>query len=94
MFMLVSPEMFGTATWMPQRLELRLKSPSLLFTTTAGNLVTQNLVKLDEFQLPEFNLNRKVDEVKCQVFDNPQVIYDLILGRDFLPLALMSRAPL
>ena len=62
-------------------------SPNYKFTTTAGNLVTKNSVKLDEFRLPEFNLNRKVDELKCQVFDNPQVIYDLILGRDFLNAA-------
>ena len=60
------------------------KAKTLSFSTTAGSFKTSAHVNLQDFRLPEFNMTRTVKEVKCYVFDNRSVPYDLILGRDFL----------
>jgi len=57
---------------------------ALKFSTTAGSFETNTYVWLEDFRLPEFNLNRRVSKVKCFVFNNNTVPYDLILGREFL----------
>ena len=52
-------------------------------TTIAGSLKTQHMIYLRELKLPEFDKNRKVDELKALVFEG-KCRYDIILGADFL----------
>jgi hypothetical protein len=54
------------------------------FTTTATNMASQYMVYLHDVILPEFNYSRRIKTVKAYVFDNEEVKYDIIFGRDFL----------
>jgi hypothetical protein len=54
------------------------------FTTAAGGFETKHYVFLHEVILPEFSFNRQVKTVKAYVFDNKEVIYDIIFGHNFL----------
>ena len=52
-------------------------------STLAGTMNTNEMVKLRNLKLPEFDKNRRIDEQKALVFDQ-KCRYDIILGADFL----------
>jgi hypothetical protein len=47
-------------------------------------MATQYMVYLHDVILPEFNYSRRIKTVKAYVFDNEEVKYNIIFGRDFL----------
>ena len=53
------------------------------FRTLAGKMTTTNMVVLRDIRLLEFNKNRRINEQKALVFDQP-CRYDIIAGADFL----------
>jgi hypothetical protein len=57
------------------------------FTTTAGVLQSNSTVDIDKLALPEFTRALHIKDVKAYVFNNPDVEYDIIFGRDFLSRA-------
>jgi hypothetical protein len=53
-------------------------------SNTFGDTVTNSqFVTLADIRLPEFHTSRRIDSLRCEVFDAP-CNYDIILGRDFL----------
>ncbi len=52
--------------------------------TLAGYLKTQEVVKMQDIRLPEFDKNRCINQQKVLVFDNNNIKYDIILGTNFL----------
>ncbi len=57
---------------------------SYIANTTAGNLMIRNAVNLSTLTFPEFSKSLKFDHLQCNVFDQPDCAYDVIIGRDFL----------
>ncbi len=56
-----------------------------LVRTLAGDLKMQEVVTMRDLRLPEFNRNRRINQQQVLVFDNNNVIYNIILGTNFLP---------
>ena len=54
------------------------------FQTTAGSGNSSRYVYLHDIVLPEFSFTRNIKRIKAFVFDNPNVPYDIIFGRNFL----------
>ena len=52
-------------------------------STIAGTMKPKALVNLCELKLPEFDKNRRVDEIQALIFEG-KCRYDAILGADFL----------
>jgi hypothetical protein len=44
---------------------------------------TQEVAKMHDIRLPEFDKNRRINQQKVLVFDNDNVKYDIILGTNF-----------
>jgi hypothetical protein len=44
----------------------------------------QEVVKMQDIRLPEFDKNRRINQQKVIVFDNDNVKYGIILGTNFL----------
>jgi hypothetical protein len=53
-------------------------------TKLAGHLKTKEVVTMQDIRLPEFDMNRRINQQKVLVFDNNNVKYDIILGTNFL----------
>ena len=49
--------------------------------TTNGSLRIMQYIKLDKLVFPEFSPNCYINNVRCYIFDDSQVRYDLIIGR-------------
>jgi len=53
-------------------------------STAAGPLKVRNSANLSQLTFPEFSKSLKFENLQCLVFDQPEIAYDVILGRDFL----------
>jgi hypothetical protein len=62
----------------------KLLGDTKLVRTLAGRLKTQEVVTMQDIRLPEFNKNRRISQQKVLVFDNNNIKYDIILGKNFL----------
>ena len=51
--------------------------------TITGSLNTRKMTRLRDIRLPEFDKNRRIDQIKALIFDN-ECKYDIIFGADFL----------
>jgi hypothetical protein len=52
--------------------------------TLADCLKMQEVVRMQDIRLPEFDKDRRINQQKVLVFDNDNVKYDIILGTNFL----------
>ena len=57
---------------------------STVQTTTQGTHSSNEIVFINDIQLPEFVNQRHINGVVAHVFDSPNCPYDIIIGRDFL----------
>lgn len=64
-------------------------SDSRTVRTIAGTLTSNQCIRLRDIRLPEFDKNRRIDELKCLIYDQP-CRYDMILGSDFLAKTKMN----
>jgi hypothetical protein len=55
-----------------------------LVRTLTGCLKTQEVVMMQDIRLPELDKNRSINQQKVLVFDNDNVIYNIILGTNFI----------
>jgi hypothetical protein len=62
----------------------KLLGGTKLVRTLTGRIKTQEVVRLRDIRLPEFDKNRRINQQKVLVFDNNNVKYDIILGKNFL----------
>ncbi len=69
---------------LPKVVITKLLGGTKLVRTLAGCLKTQEVVTIQDIQLPEFDKNRHINQQKVQVFDNNNIKYDIILGTNFL----------
>jgi hypothetical protein len=69
---------------LPKGVVAKLLGDTKLVRTFAGCLKTQEVVTIQDIRLPEFNKNRCINQQKVLVFDNNNIKYDIILGRNFL----------
>ena len=53
-------------------------------TTTQGTHSSDQVVYINDIQVPEFVNQRLIEGAIAHVFDSPHYPYDIILGRDFL----------
>jgi hypothetical protein len=56
-------------------------------STLAGTYTSTEIVIMHNLRLPEFDINRNVDQQKALVFQSETCKYDVILGADFLTKA-------
>jgi hypothetical protein len=52
--------------------------------TLAGRLKMQEVVRMHNLRLPEFDKNRRINQQKVLVFDNNNIKYNIILGTNCL----------
>jgi hypothetical protein len=52
--------------------------------TLGGKLTSQEVVTMQDVRLPDFDINRRIDQHKCLVHDNDDCKYNIILGSKFL----------
>ncbi len=62
----------------------KLLGDTKLMRTLAGRLKTQEVVTMQDIRLPEFDMNRRINQQKVPVFDNNNIKYNIILGTNFL----------
>jgi hypothetical protein len=65
---------------------ISLTQDKVIFSTTAGKLESSAHVLLESIHLPEFSRTRSLGTIKAYTFSKAKgkVVYDIILGRDFL----------
>jgi hypothetical protein len=79
---------------LPKDCQLFVLPTNNSFNTTAGGLATTHYVFLHDVILPEFSYNRRIKTVKAFVFNNADVVYDVILGAIFsIPVVSISVVP-
>ena len=71
---------------MPKEASPKELSRKIKVKTVAGNTTSSKMVRLRDIRLPEFDMNRQINEIKPLTFDN-ECRYDAILGADFLTKA-------
>ncbi len=69
---------------LPKGIITKLLGDAKLVRTLAGCLKTQEVVTMQDIRLPEFDENRRINQQKVLVFDNDNVKYNIILGKNFL----------
>jgi hypothetical protein len=69
---------------LPKGVITKLLGDNKLVRTLAGCLETQEVITMQDIKLPEFNMNRHINQQKVLVFDNNNVKYNIILGKNFL----------
>jgi hypothetical protein len=69
---------------LPKGVITKLLGDTKLVRTLAGHLKTQEVVRMQDIRLPEFDKNRRINQQKVLVFDNNNVKYNIILGTNFL----------
>jgi hypothetical protein len=69
---------------LPKGVITKLLGDTKLVRTLAGCLKTQEVVTMRDIRLPEFDMNRRINQQKVLVFDNDNVKYNIILGTNFL----------
>jgi hypothetical protein len=62
----------------------KLLGDTKLVRTLADRLKTQEVVRMQDIRLPEFDNNRRINQQKILVFDNNNVKYYIVLGTNFL----------
>jgi hypothetical protein len=68
---------------LPKGIITKLLGDTKLVRTLAGHLKTQEVVRMHDLRLPEFDKNRHINQQKVLVFDNDNVKYNIILGTNF-----------
>ena len=71
---------------LPKNVETKPLPPNEGIQTTNGRMKPREYVVLDTVVFPEFSPNRHVKSITCFVFEEPNLRYDLILGRDTLSM--------
>jgi hypothetical protein len=69
---------------LPKGIITKLLGDTKLVRSLAGHLEKQEVVTMQDIRLPEFDKNRCINQQKVLVFDNDNVIYDIILGTNVL----------
>jgi hypothetical protein len=69
---------------LPKSIVTKLLGDTKLERSLTGCLERQEVVRMQDIRLPEFNKNRRINQQKVLVFDNDNVKYDIILGTIFL----------
>jgi hypothetical protein len=69
---------------LPKGVITQMIGDTKLVRTLAGHLKTQEVVTMRDLRLSKFDKNRCINQQKVLVFDNDNVKYDIILGRNFL----------
>jgi hypothetical protein len=69
---------------LPKDIFIKLLDDTKLVRTLKGHLKTQEVVKILDIRLPEFDKNRRINQQKVLVFDNDNVKYNIIPGTNFL----------
>jgi hypothetical protein len=69
---------------LPKGVVTKLLGDTKLVRTLVGRLKTQEVVTMQDIRLPEFDKNRRINQQKLLVFDNNNIKYNIILGRNFL----------
>jgi hypothetical protein len=69
---------------LPKGIITKLLGDTKLVRTLTGRLKTQEVVMMQDIRLPEFDKNRRINQLKVLVFHNNNVKYDIILGTNFL----------
>jgi hypothetical protein len=72
---------------LPKGIITKLLGDTKLARTLAGHLKMQEVATMRNLRLPEFNKNRHINQQKVLVFDNNNVKYNIILGKNFLSKA-------
>jgi hypothetical protein len=70
---------------LPKGVITKLLGDTKLVRTLAGHFKMQEVVTMQDIRLPEFDMNRRIDQQKVLVFDNYNIKYDIILGTNFFP---------
>jgi hypothetical protein len=69
---------------LPKGVITKLLGDTKLVRTLTGRLKMQEAVTMRDLRLPEFDKNRCINQHKVLVFDNDNIKYDIILGKNFL----------
>jgi hypothetical protein len=69
---------------LPKGIITKLLGDTKLVRTLAGCLKTQEIVMMRDLRLPEHDKNRPINQQKVLVFDNDNIKYDIILGRNLI----------
>jgi hypothetical protein len=69
---------------LPKGVITKLLGDTKLVRTLTGPLKTQEAVTIQDIRLPESDKNKHINQQKVLVFDNDNIIYDIILGTHFL----------
>jgi hypothetical protein len=69
---------------LPKGVIAKLLGDTKLVRTLTGCLKIQEVVTMQDIRLPEFNMNRRINQQKVLVFDNNNIKYDIILGTNVL----------
>jgi hypothetical protein len=69
---------------LPKGVITNLFGDAKLVKTLAGCLKMQEVVTMRDIRLPKFDKNRCINQQKVLVFDNDNVKYNIILGKNFL----------
>jgi hypothetical protein len=69
---------------MPKGVITKLLGDTKLVRTLTGCLKMQEVIMMQDLRLPEFDKNRRINQQKVLVFDNDNVNFDIILGKNFL----------
>jgi hypothetical protein len=68
---------------LPKGITTRVIGDTKLVRTLAGHLKMQEVIRMHDLRLPEFDKNRCIKQQKVLVFDNDNVKYNVILGTNF-----------
>ncbi len=69
---------------LPKSIITKVIGDTKLVRTLAGQLKTQEVVRMHDLRLPKYHKSRSINQQKVLVFDNNNVKYDIILGTNFL----------
>jgi hypothetical protein len=69
---------------LPKGIITKLLGDTKLVRTLTGCLKMQEAVTMQDIRLPEFDKNRRTNQQKVLVFDNGNVKYNIVLGKNFL----------
>jgi hypothetical protein len=69
---------------LPKGVITKLLGDTKLVRTLAGHLKMQEVIRMQNIRLPEFDKNRRINQQKVLVFDNDNIKSDIILGTNFL----------
>jgi hypothetical protein len=63
----------------------KLLGDTKLVRTLGGCLKMQEVITMQDLRLPEFDMNRRINQQKVLVFENNNIKYDIIPVTNFFP---------